>query len=173
MDVLRLSIPFEFLQNRISTSWQGIRYGLQNELLDPLAPHHMALDLIEKTQDPSAALLALATAGSRESMNELVDQLSASEPASLESDIREQWLYLALAWVYEHRTEFADPLRTVERIYADFAYPERIARFVRYMPMEGPDLGSREANERRLFDYWKEYLDEVAAREQGGAEGTA
>jgi hypothetical protein len=69
---------------------------------------------------------------------------------------------LVLAWIYEHRGAFLDPLQTVEEVYADFGYPERIAGFVRYMPMDGPDLGSREANEQRLMERWKEYLDATA-----------
>ena len=39
--------------------------------------------------------------------------------------------------------------------------PKRIEKFVRYMPMVGPHLGSREAAERRLFERWKQYLDEA------------
>jgi hypothetical protein len=69
-----------------------------------------------------------------------------------------------LAWFYEHRAEVPDPLQRVEEVYADFGYPEQLAKFVRYMPMEGPDLGSREANERRLFERWKRYVDDVASK---------
>ncbi|MCB9913053.1 MAG: hypothetical protein H6827_08665 [Planctomycetes bacterium] len=36
-----------------------------------------------------------------------------------------------------------------------------MASFVRYMPKVGPDSGSREANERRLFERWKRYVDEM------------
>ena len=67
-----------------------------------------------------------------------------------------------LAWFCEHRGEVPDPLQRVEEVYADFGYPEQIAKFVRYVPMEGPDLGRREANERRLFERWKQYIEEVA-----------
>ena len=169
MDLVRLRIPYEFLRTRVPQSWRLLRFGLQNDLLDESAPKDMALDLIGRIREPSAALLALATAERADPMAELVDQLATEEPLVPEGDIRGQWLYLTLAWVYENRAEIADPLRMVEEVYADFDYPERIAQFVRYMPMEGPDLGSLEANERRLFDRWKAYLDEVG-REQVGLE---
>jgi hypothetical protein len=69
-----------------------------------------------------------------------------------------------LAWLYERRDELPDPLACVDEVYADFDYPPQIARLVRYMPMDGPDLGSREANERRMFERWREYLEtELAA----------
>ncbi|RYE51739.1 MAG: hypothetical protein EOP21_00575 [Hyphomicrobiales bacterium] len=31
------------------------------------------------------------------------------------------------------------------------------------MPMDEPDLGSRELNERRLYERWKRYLDDELA----------
>ena len=47
-------------------------------------------------------------------------------------------------------------------VYSDFGYPPRIAGFVRYMPAEQPDLGSRELNEQRLYENWKRYLDQTS-----------
>jgi hypothetical protein len=90
----------------------------------------------------------------------LVEELAGHEPQP-ESTIRDKWLYLVLAWVYEQQANFEEPLRTVEEIYADFGYPPHIASFVRYMPSDEPDLG-RELNERRLYTKWKQYLDEAS-----------
>ncbi|WP_394829859.1 DUF2247 family protein [Pendulispora albinea] len=64
--------------------------------------------------------------------------------------------------MFEHRADYADPLQTVEEVYTDFGYPPRIAAFVRYMPSDDPDLGSRESNERRLHEKWKRYLEEAS-----------
>lgn len=68
---------------------------------------------------------------------------------------------LVLAWIYENREGVADPLGIVEEIYADFDYPGEVAPFVRYMPMSGPDLCSREKNEERMYGNWKAYLLEA------------
>ncbi|WP_201714654.1 DUF2247 family protein [Rossellomorea arthrocnemi] len=43
----------------------------------------------------------------------------------------------------------------IEQIYADFEYPESISKLVRYMPMDGPDYGSLELTEKRLYKYWE------------------
>jgi hypothetical protein len=75
------------------------------------------------------------------------------------NELREAWLDVVLAWLYDHRAELEDPLEMVEAVYADFGYPAQIASFVRCMPMQGPDLGSPAANEQRLFERWKRYLD--------------
>lgn len=144
-------------------SWRDVRFGLVNELLDAQAVIEMAVDRVGETEDPSSPLMELAGAGKDEPLVELVQALAGSEAPRSEEEIRNKWLYLVLAWIYEHRMEDPDPLQRVEEVYADFGYPEHIASFVRYMPIEGPDLGSREANERRLFERWRRYLDDAAA----------
>ena len=94
----------------------------------------------------------------------LIEQLATTEPDQDADKIRSKWLYLVLIWIFEHRESYPDPLQTVEEVYADFGYPERIADFVRYMPMNEPDLVSRELNEQRLYEKWKRYVDEEAAK---------
>jgi hypothetical protein len=143
-------------------SWRDVRFGLANELLDPQAPVELAVDQVGGRAEPSAALLELAGVGKNETTRELVEQLANEEPPCSEDESRDKWLYLVLAWLYEHRGEVPDPLQRVEEVYADFGYPVQIAKFVRYMPMKGPDPGTREANERRLFEQWKWYIEEVA-----------
>jgi hypothetical protein len=158
MDIVRLHIPYEFVRDRTRVSWRDVQFGLVNELLDPNAPIAIAIDRASELEEPSGALLELAAAGEHERVVEMVERLVGSEEECSQEEIRRKWLYLTLAWIYEHRHEYSDPLQRVEEVYADFGYPERVATFVRYMPMVGPDLGSREANEGRLLDRWREYL---------------
>jgi len=167
MDLIKLKIPATFIRDRASMSWREVRFGLVNELLDPLAAVSLAEEQVARLEHPSAALLDLAGADRNEPAQELVDQLADGEPQSAENEIRDKWLYLVLAWIYEHRDECPDPLQTVEEVYADFGYPEQVGGFIRYMPMDGPDLGSKDANERRLFERWKRYLDETALAYDG------
>jgi hypothetical protein len=163
MDIVRLCIPYRFVGERTRMSWHDVRFGLVNQLLDPQAAIEMAVDQVAEYEEPSGSLLELAGASKNEPIMELVEQLAGGESPRSEDETRNKWLYLVLAWLYDHRTEDPDPLQRVEEVYADFGYPEHIASFVRYMPMQGPDLGSREANERRLFERWKRYIDEAAA----------
>ena len=164
MDIVRLRIPYPFLRRRIRLSWRDVRFGVVHELVDPTVPVALAVDRVVQSEAPSAELLELAGMGGKESAMDLVERLSGMEPPCDEEEVRHRWLYLVLAWIYDHRSEISDPLQRVEEVYADFGYPEEIAGFVRYMPMGGPDLGSREANERRLFERWKRYLDEMGER---------
>jgi hypothetical protein len=158
VDIVRLRIPYSFVRSRVRISWRDALFGLTNELLDPLAAIELAAEQVDERADP--ILVALA-AGANDWVLQRVERLAENESPRSDDEIRDKWLYLVLAWIYENRDRFPDPLQRVEEVYADFGYPEPLAKFVRYMPMEGPDLGSREANERRLFERWKQYLDEV------------
>jgi hypothetical protein len=159
VELVKLRVSYKFLRHRAHMSWRDVRFGLVHELLDPDAPVDLALDQVGEVADPPQALLELAGVGPNEPRMELIESLAEDEPPRAEDEIRYKWLYLVLAWIYEHRHEYTDPLQKVEEVYADFGYPQRISGFVRYMPMEGADLGSQEANERRLFERWKQYLD--------------
>lgn len=160
MDIIKLKIPASFVSDRASMSWREVRFGLVNELLDPVAAIDLAVEQVARLKHAPSALIDLAGADGNDPTQGLVDQLADCETERPEDEIRDKWLSLVLAWIYEHRDGYPDPLQTVEEVYADFGYPEQIAGFVRYMPMEEPDLGSREANERRLFERWRRYLDE-------------
>lgn len=162
MELVKVRIPAAFLSARTQPSWREFRFGLENELVEPSAAIELAAEQVAALDHPPAVLVALASAERDDPLQGLVDQLADSEPESPEDKVREKWLYFVLAWVYEHRASYPDPLQVVEEIYADFGYPQRIAGFVRYMPLDEPDLGSREANERRLLERWKRYIEESA-----------
>jgi hypothetical protein len=159
VDLIKLEIPASFVEGRTALSWREVRFGIENELLDPHAAVDIAVQQCAERDRPSTNLLELAAAREEEPTAELIDQLAESEASQPPAEIRRKWLYLVLAWTYEHRSEYRDPLGRVEEVYADFGYPEELAPFVRYMPLDAPDLGSREANEGRLLTRWKEYLD--------------
>lgn len=163
MELVRLRIPYAFIRDRVQLSWREILFGLTEELLDPAAPSLLAADLVGgDTED--ATLIELAGLSPKEDSQPYVQTLAGRATDEPVPDGHAKWLYLVLAWIFLHRDEYADPLRAVEEVYADFGYPKQIANFVRYMPMEGPDLGSRKRNEARLYDRWQHYLQDAERR---------
>ena len=172
MDVVRMRIQYGFIQARVRMSWRDILFGLKEELLDPAVPTELARDLVNnESSDPT--LIELAGLDRDEHPGQHVRALAAREHEQSPQEIRAKWLYVVLAWIFEHRDEYPDPLRAVEEVYADFDYPEQIADFVRYMPNSDPDLGSREQNEARLFEKWLSYLQEcwkTYSPKRGGSE---
>lgn len=150
MDLVKVNISPAFVRQRTVLTARELLYGLANGLVDSDA----AADL-DGAGRPVVRI--------EEVIRFRVEALADAERAQDEEAIQGKWLYLVLAWIFEHRESSADPLGTVEEVYADFGHPDAIVGFVRYMPSTEPDLGSREANEHRLYEKWKAYLDAAAA----------
>ncbi|ABF86998.1 conserved hypothetical protein [Myxococcus xanthus DK 1622] len=148
---------------RTRLTWREVLFGVDNELLSSEVPVEMAVEQLGIEDWPVRALAELADLEPWKSPRSCVEALAGTEASQDAEAIKSKWLYLVLAWVFINREHFSDPLEMGEKIYADFGYPERVARFIRYMPSDEPDLGSREMNERRLYSQWKSYLDELSS----------
>ena len=163
MELVRLRISYDFIRERVRLSWGEVLFGLIEELIDPAAPSLLAADMVNDDTD-DAALIELAGLSTKEDPEPCVRKLAERPADQASSDGPAKWLYLVLAWIFEHRREYPDPLRAVAAVYADFGYPKQIVSFVHYMPMDGPDLGSRARNEARLYDRWQRYLQNEQRR---------
>jgi hypothetical protein len=163
MELVKLHISPEFIQARTYLTWRQVLFGMENELISSGAATEFAAQQLAEQQCPSPALLELASLSEGESTLHFVRRLAAAEASEDIGEVQKKWLYLVLAWIFDRKDAYSDPLGAVETVYADFGYPENIAGFVRYMPMQDADLGSKEANEKRLYDKWKAFLDEASA----------
>jgi hypothetical protein len=159
MDLVRLSIPFDFVRPRARFSWRDIQFGLEAQLLDLRAPVDFAIDQLMNEEESDPRLVELAALNGEQDYRSYVEPLANATPEESIDKIRAKWLYLVLAWILEHKNEYPDPLGAVEEVYADFGYPESVASFVRYMPSGASDLGSQPRNEARLFENWKSFLE--------------
>lgn len=77
-------------------------------------------------------------------------------------DIQRLWLYILLRWIYDHRSQFDDPLGNAESIAGDFQYPDSTWPFLRMMPPEDgrdPTRYSLAENEQYLLGRWSEYIE--------------
>lgn len=169
--MIATKIPYDFLRQRVSLSWPEVKFGLDHRLIAPAVAIDKATDRLCEVDDASENEVMLASRTEGESVLELVSRLAHAESPASDENVRAKWLYLVLAWLFENRGAVSDPLGMVEEIYSDFGYPREVASFVRYMPMVGPDLGNREQNEARLYDYWKSYLAEAGKRFSRSAQG--
>lgn len=156
-------IPFDFVKQRAELSWRDVAYALDRQLTSPRLAIELAQQRVSTHGTPAPDEYRLAESQPADPIRTIVESLAeTAEPDH--GSAAAKWLYLLLAWVFVNRTAFDDPLGMVEQIYADFDYPEEVAPFVRYMPMVGPDLGSTDRNEARLYQYWEQYLDSAARR---------
>ncbi|HEX3624565.1 MAG TPA: DUF2247 family protein [Verrucomicrobiae bacterium] len=157
-------IPYEFISQRVPMTWADIQFGLDNQLLRPKAAIDKATEQLCDTDAAPRGVVELAIRVESESVIDLVSDLAKAEARSSDDVVKAKWLYIVLAWLFENRKSLVNPLEIVEEVYSDFDYPAQIASFIRYMPIQGPNLGSREKNEARMFDRWKAYLDEEQKR---------
>jgi hypothetical protein len=157
--MINTKIPYEFIRQRVRLGWNEIEFGIEHGLISPKVAIDRATEQLcsDETSPKEAVEMASLTEG--ESVAGLVSRLAQAEPPPPGERVKEKWLYIVLAWLFENRETLVDPLGVVEEVYSDFDYPREVASFVRYMPMVGPNLGNREQNEARMFEYWKAYLD--------------
>ncbi|MDA3798974.1 MAG: DUF2247 family protein [Kiritimatiellae bacterium] len=153
-------IPFEFLRQHALMSWQDIKFGLDHQFIKPKVAIDKAIEMLSTIENNAIEEIELAGLSESDSVTKLVNQLAAKE-VNQNDCIKSKWLYLLLEWFFVNKLFINDPLGGVEKIYDDFDYPEEITAFVRYMPMVGEDLGSKELNEARLYEYWNVYLGDA------------
>lgn len=164
MELLALKIRRDFIESKLGgLTWQDALFGLENQLIDPRAIQELAVTDLDQPEPP-ASLIELATSETHDPVLDQVRDLAERESIQADSLSSRRWLYLVLAWLFEHRDQLPDPLQAVETVYAEFDYPEDVAGFVRYMPSDDPDLADRQLNEERLIGKWGRYLSEEQAR---------
>ena len=87
-----------------------IRYRLESHLMNAQAAIECAIDEVGKVDEPSSSVVELAGSDASDSVADLVAKLAACEPRISEVAMRDKWLYLTLAWLYERREALTDPL---------------------------------------------------------------
>ena len=159
MNESNIVLPYDFVCKNIELNWGSVFYALQNKIISPKAVIEHAMSELARLNDYPQELLELASLNKGESVHPYIDILANNEKISGIHDFSNTWLYLLLLWVFENKNSLSDPLGVVEKIYADFEYPEIISGFVRYMPTKS-ELPSSEY----LYGKWEEYLSACASK---------
>jgi hypothetical protein len=137
-------------------------WGYERQLIGWSTLVDLTVDkLVSGSNDINEIQLAGVRKNEASQAGELLQTLANAEPKELDSFKCRKWRFLVLAWLYDNKAQFADPLTEVELVYADFEYPHEIASFVRFMPTTDgydPRQFSKPENEKRLFDLWQKYL---------------
>jgi hypothetical protein len=165
MNLVTLPITAEFILKRTNLTWREVLFGMDNDWLAPGAPVEIAVKQVISETSPSAEIIELAGARHDDPTRNHVTQLAAMEPAQDASRIRGKWLFLVLAWLFENRERYQDPLQLVEQVYADFGHPPEMRGFVGYEPeeqAEGP-AAKGDTGEAGMYGRWAEYLRSQAA----------
>jgi hypothetical protein len=161
--LVKFAIPPEFVTARVFLTPGELVYGYRHGWLGDRAVVEVALTAFEAGRDLSSAEeeLALLLSDSLGRVPELLEDLARSSAG--EPDPGGVWLFLALAWLHEHRSEHLEPLEVIEELYADFDYPEEIEGLVRFMPPpHGAATGHRAIEQR-----WEDFVSRKSAQYRG------
>jgi len=158
MGYLTHLLSYEFVSKRVDMAWSEVLNAIEKQFASRQFAIEYAMAELLLVDEYPQALLELASLDKGDDIHPYIDELAAMEPVLPEKECSDKLLYLVLAWLHEHIENYPDPLGVIEEVYADFDYPEQISGFVRYMPLEEPDLGSVEKNNARLYEKWKLYL---------------
>lgn len=154
-----LQLPAKFVVERALPTGAELAYGFREGWLSregvvevALAKYNANVALLPAEED-----LALLLSDDLDQVEEMVGTLEFSDvPAEIRARF---WLFLALAWLLDHRSDYEDPFGVIEQLYADFDYPEEIRSLVRFVPPGPGDLPGVEGIEGR----WRGYVERLGA----------
>lgn len=158
---IRQPLPLEFVLPRVSLSRSDVKVGLFRKLLATedvaVLVERGILDEGEQASDLESELVATLPP------NWAAIGDPSEYPQHASPDLRlgeEKWVYLQLAWLWDHQDESPNALDEIELLYADFGYPTEIEHLVRWMPARP----GRPVGEPAMMDSWSEYLTDCGAR---------
>jgi len=160
LNTLKIHLPYEFLKKTINISWCDILFGINNNYLNEDNAIDYAIDLLSDEkylEDDMVMKIAILQRG--DSTISYIEKIVDSSCIKNEQETKEKFLYSLLSFVYENKEKYDDSFEMVEVIYEDFGCPNEISSFVRYMPIKEPPLSTKELNEKRMYQYWKDYLN--------------
>lgn len=157
---MKFKISAEFVTARVLLTPGELVYGYRHGWLSEQDVVSVALSAFEAGDDlPSAEEdLALLLSDDIGRVPDLVGNVA--ETSAVEPDPGGVWLFLALAWLHDHRSEHLEPFEVIEMLYADFEYPDEIAGLVRFMP---PPAGAASGH-RALEQRWEDFLSRKSAQ---------
>lgn len=155
---MRLELDIRFLsRSGVDLTVDDLRLGLSLGIVKPTTVVALAKRAdLESPVDPIIQELSELDGSAIADIREI---LGVGEQATLQPELSvRKWLYLELLATYELRENLKDPFEFVELIYADFGYPESVAPFVRYMPLEEGASSGLAA----MTESWRQYLTSEA-----------
>ncbi len=148
-----VKVTNEFLGRlRDPIDWKDIRFAYAHQLIDGQTVRDHAWRMLSESGCDNENIIAIAAAKDNDPMGPIIDRVAGlGEPTP---DIIRKWALIIAAFISE--SNVSDKLEAIEEVYSSFDYPEELAGMVRYMPIIGPSLGNKAANEGRMLNSLKE-----------------
>ncbi|WP_084686931.1 DUF2247 family protein [Rhizobium nepotum] len=131
---MRVSLDGKFcLDTAPWLNWGDIKYGFDHKYLDSNSVVQFATASLSIDSSSYQYDLAMCDPKHESVVSEILNNLTNGMIIDT-ADAKRSWIFIFLKKLYICREEYKDPLGEVEKIYADFDYPEYISPLVRYMP---------------------------------------
>jgi hypothetical protein len=141
-----------FVADRLQVQWKDLVWAATNHWLDARALADLADELAGENED---VRLAIANADSDELALAAVFDREATKDETSEEGVRERWMRLAVAWLYEHRELFDDPWAVIEEIWEAFGHAESLNGLIRWMPAPPGEPPGEEG----MAERWRRYAE--------------
>jgi hypothetical protein len=154
-------VPSEFLLRlREPLDWVDLKYAYENGLIGPQFVIDFACRQLSETDCADDDVLAIASAAKSAPLSLLIERVTGI--VEFKPETVRKWALILAAFI--GGSDAPHKLDIVREIYTSFDYPEELAEYVNYMPMNGPDLGSVEANENRALESLKNFSTRFVAQ---------
>lgn len=170
-----LKIPASFIGDWGLPTGPELGYGFRQGWITAQDVIRVALTKYEAgvRLTPDEEELALLMSDQLEQVGDIAERLEFSDQP-VERRVR-YWALLTFGWLLENRSNYTDPFRLIDMLYADFDYPEEVRPFVGYTPLNPGDTPGREGlleRWRDCVDQWRReyrHLDERATKDIGNS----
>jgi hypothetical protein len=148
-----------FVTDRLRVGWKDLAWAADNHWLGAQSLAELADELASDDDDARVALATVAPDNDEAALKAVLDRQAARDESS-EEVVRERWMRLAVAWLYEHRQLFDDPWAVLEQIWEAFGHPASLNGLIRWMPAApGERLG-----EEGMLERWRAYAAHAGAQ---------
>ncbi|WP_142779261.1 DUF2247 family protein [Agrobacterium sp. T29] len=159
-----MKLEFSSVGPFIKLNWIDIQWAVNFGLIDERFAIQFAESRIQSgSYSEEEISLALQEFENESNITALLVTLASSNLPDTGFDSKRKWLFIALSYLFNHRSAYSDVFSCIEEVYADFDYPACMDEFVPYMPPKDgydPTSHSLEENRSRLLMKWENYLNQ-------------
>ena len=143
-----------FVVEKLRVGWKDLAWTAANHWLDSKSLVELTDGLAEGDEELRVAIAIAALDQNETALNAIIDRQAVSDETP-DVTVRERWMRLAVAWLYEHRELFDDPWAVIEEIWEAFGHAELLNGLIRWMPTP---MGGQ-PGEEGMLERWRTYVE--------------
>ncbi|MGD0042458.1 MAG: DUF2247 family protein [Isosphaeraceae bacterium] len=143
-----------FVVEKVRVGWKDLAWAAANHWLDTKSLVELTDGLAEGDEQLRVAIAIAALDQNETVLHAIIDRQAVSDETP-DATVRERWMRLAVAWLYEHRESVDDPWAVLEGIWEAFGHAESLNGLIRWMPTP---LGG-EPGEEGMVERWRTYAE--------------